>query len=82
MWTMLGARGVDALAWESFGQGWVTDITKQLKLKDVRVLKADYGCLPDLAKVDPAATCCSPGTARPRACACRTATGSLPTARA
>ena len=52
MWTMLGARGVDALAWESFGKGWVTDITKQLKLKDVRVLEADYGQLPDLAKVD------------------------------
>src|SRR5690349_16842076 len=52
MWTMLGARGVDALAWESFGQGWVTDITKQLKLKDVRVLNAPYGSLPDLSKVD------------------------------
>jgi len=52
MWTMLGARGVDALAWESFGKGWVTDITKQLKLKDVRVIEADYGHLPDLSKVD------------------------------
>ena len=52
MWTMLGARGVDALAWESFGKGWVTDITKQLKLKDVRVIEADYGQLPDLSKVD------------------------------
>ena len=52
MWTMLGARGVDALAWESFGKGWVTDITKQLKLKDVRVIEADYGRLPDLGKVD------------------------------
>ncbi len=52
MWTMLGARGVDALAWESFGKGWVTDITKQLKLKDVRVIEADYGRLPDLSKVD------------------------------
>ena len=52
MWTMLGARGVDALAWESFGSGWVTDITKQLKLADVRVLEAPYGHLPDLAKVD------------------------------
>ena len=52
MWTMLGARGVDALAWESFGKGWVTDITKQLKLKDVRVIEADYGVLPDLKQVD------------------------------
>jgi phosphoserine aminotransferase len=52
MWTMLGARGVDALAWESFGKGWVTDAVKQLKLKDVRVLEADYGRLPDLASVD------------------------------
>jgi phosphoserine aminotransferase len=52
MWTMLGARGVDALAWESFGKGWVTDIAKQLKLKDLRVIEAEYGRLPDLAKVD------------------------------
>lgn len=52
MWTMLGARGVDALTWESFGEGWVSDITKQLKLKNARVLKADYGHLPDLRSVD------------------------------
>ncbi|MCC7046291.1 MAG: phosphoserine transaminase [Alphaproteobacteria bacterium] len=52
MWTMLGARGVDMLAWESFGQGWITDATKQLKLADVRVIDAPYGSLPDLAKVD------------------------------
>ena len=52
MWSLLGARGVDVLAWESFGKGWVTDIVKQLKLKDVRVLEADYGALPDLATVD------------------------------
>ena len=52
MWTMLGARGVDALAWESFGKGWVTDVTKQLKLKDLRVIEAEYGRLPDLGKVD------------------------------
>ena len=52
MWTMLGARGVEALAWESFGSGWVTDIVKQLKLKDVKITEADYGHLPDLAKVD------------------------------
>ena len=52
MWSLLGARGVDVLAWESFGKGWVTDIVKHLKLKDVRVLEADYGALPDLATVD------------------------------
>ncbi|MCP5432208.1 MAG: phosphoserine transaminase [Alphaproteobacteria bacterium] len=52
MWSMLGARGLDILAWESFGEGWVTDAVKQLKLKDVRTMKADYGDLPDLSKVD------------------------------
>ena len=54
MWSMLGARPVTMLAWESFGEGWVTDVEKQLKLKDVTVLKAPYGELPDLSKVDPA----------------------------
>src|ERR671937_1206593 len=43
LWSLLGARPVTMLAWESFGEGWVTDVAKQLKLKDVRVLKADYG---------------------------------------
>ena len=52
MWTMLGARGVEALAWESFGAGWVTDAVKQLKLKDARVTEAPYGALPDLAAID------------------------------
>jgi phosphoserine aminotransferase len=52
LWSMLGARGVDVLAWESFGSGWVTDIEKQLRLDDVRVLKAPYGELPDLGQVD------------------------------
>ncbi|MGE5512165.1 MAG: phosphoserine transaminase [Bacteroidota bacterium] len=52
MWTMLGARGVDALAWESFGKGWVTDVVKQLKLADARIIEAAYGRLPDLGKVD------------------------------
>jgi len=52
LWTLLGARGVDVLAWESFGHGWVTDVVKQLKLKDVRVLAADYGQLSDLSAVD------------------------------
>ncbi|WMT89485.1 phosphoserine transaminase [Pelagibacterium sp. H642] len=52
LWGMLGARGVDMLTWESFGAGWVTDVQKQLKLDDVRVLKAEYGELPDLSQVD------------------------------
>ena len=52
MWSMLGQRPVDVLFWESFGQGWATDITKQLKLDDVRVFDADYGQLPDLSKVN------------------------------
>jgi phosphoserine aminotransferase len=52
LWSLLGARPVTMLAWESFGEGWVTDVTKQLKLADVTVLKADYGALPDLSKVD------------------------------
>ncbi|MHA1113362.1 MAG: phosphoserine transaminase, partial [Alphaproteobacteria bacterium] len=54
LWSLLGARGVDMLAWESFGKGWVTDVVKQLRLDDVRVIEADYGALPDLAQVDPA----------------------------
>ncbi len=52
MWTMLGARGVDMLAWESFGQGWVADAQKHLKIADLRVIDAPYGKLPDLTKVD------------------------------
>ena len=52
LWSLLGARGIDVLAWESFGKEWVTDITKQLKLKDTRVFEAPYGELPDLTKVD------------------------------
>src|SRR5260370_22759311 len=54
LWSLLGARGVDLLAWESFGEGWITDAVKQLKLKDVRTIRADYGALPALAQVDPA----------------------------
>jgi phosphoserine aminotransferase len=54
LWSLLGPRPVTMLAWESFGEGWVTDVVKQLKLKDVTVLTAPYGALPDLAKVDPA----------------------------
>jgi phosphoserine aminotransferase len=51
MWSMLGARPVDMLVWESFGQGWATDATRQLKLADCRVISADYGALPDLGRV-------------------------------
>jgi phosphoserine aminotransferase len=54
LWSLLGARPVTAIAWESFGEGWITDILKQLKLKDVTKLTAGYGELPDLAKADPA----------------------------
>jgi phosphoserine aminotransferase len=53
LWSLLGARGVDLLCWENFGEGWVADVTQQLKLPDVRVLQADYGYLPDLTAVDP-----------------------------
>jgi phosphoserine aminotransferase len=52
LWSLLGARPVTMLTWESFGEGWLTDVEKQLKLKDVTVLKAPYGELPDLSKVD------------------------------
>ena len=54
LWSMLGARPVTTLAWESFGEGWVGDIVKELKLKDVTKLQAAYGDIPDLSKVDPA----------------------------
>ena len=54
LWSLLGPRGVDVLAWESFGEGWATDVAKQLKLSDLRILKAGYGELPDLGQVDPA----------------------------
>jgi phosphoserine aminotransferase len=54
LWSMLGAKPVDVLVWESFGNDWATDITKQLKLLNVRVLKAGYGDLPSLADVNPA----------------------------
>ena len=52
LWSLLGQRGVDVLAWDSFSQDWVTDIVEQLKLKDVRAMVAPYGELPDLSKVD------------------------------
>src|ERR1700752_2604258 len=53
MWSLLGARPVTMIAWESFGEGWVTDVVKQLKLKDVTKLTAGYGAIPDLSKADP-----------------------------
>src|SRR3974390_1588384 len=54
LWSLLGARPVTTIAWESFGEGWVNDIVKELKLKDVTKLHAAYGEIPDLSKVDPA----------------------------
>jgi len=53
LWSLLGPRPVDCFAWESFGEDWVTDTIKQLKIKDSRILRADYGALPDLASADP-----------------------------
>ncbi|MFT6583361.1 MAG: phosphoserine aminotransferase [Alphaproteobacteria bacterium] len=52
LWSLLGARGVDVLTWESFGMGWANDIKNQLKIDDLRVLASEYGVLPDLASVD------------------------------
>ncbi len=52
LWSLLGERGVDMVAWESFGAGWITDVVKQLKLADARKFEAAYGELPDLSKVD------------------------------
>jgi len=52
MWSLLGARPVTMLAWESFGEGWVSDVLKELELAHTTVLKSAYGALPDLAKVD------------------------------
>ena len=52
LWSLLGARPVTTVAWESFGEGWVSDVVKELKLKDVTTLKSGYGELPDLSKID------------------------------
>ena len=52
MWNLLGERGVDMLAWESFGEGWITDAVKQLKLENMRLIRADYGHLPNLGDID------------------------------
>src|SRR5271163_3211511 len=53
LWSMLGPRPVTLIAWESFGEGWVSDVVKELKLKDVKVVRAPYGELPDLSAIDP-----------------------------
>jgi len=52
LWSLLGQRGVDMVAWESFGAGWITDVVKQLKLADARKIEAPYGELPDLSQID------------------------------
>ncbi|MCP8894188.1 phosphoserine transaminase [Shinella daejeonensis] len=52
LWSLLGPRGVDMVAWESFGSGWVSDVVKELKLPDTRKIVADYGLLPDLSTID------------------------------
>ena len=84
LWSMLGARPVDMLAWESFGEGWVTDVVKQLKLegrpRHQGRLRRTAG--PRAGRHQRPATSSSPGTAPRRACASRTPTGSRPTARA
>src|SRR5207244_11527686 len=64
LWSLLGARGVDLLSWENFGEGWIQDVTRQLKQADLRVLQAPYGELPDLGEVapdrDPVCGCSGP----------------------
>ena len=52
LWNLLGSRGVDVLAWESFGKIWVTDVVKELRLEDVRTMEGDFGRLPDLSRID------------------------------
>ena len=82
LWSLLGARPVTTIAWESFGEGWVSDIVKELKLKDVTKLHAGYGEIPDLPRPIPPPTSSSPGTVLRPACAFPMPTGSAPTARA
>ena len=57
LWSLLGPRGIDVFAWESFSSGWLSDITKQLKLENVNAYEAEYGQLPDLSQTDPANDC-------------------------
>ena len=83
LWSLLGERGVDMLAWESFGAGWVTDVVKQLKLAGrPQASRPPTASCPTSPRSISTATWSSPGTAPPPACACRTATSSRPTARA
>ena len=80
LWSLLGPRGVDVLAWEAFSRDWVTDIVEQFKLKDVRALaRAVRRSARPRAKSISIATWCSRGTARHLACACRTRSGSQAT---
>jgi phosphoserine aminotransferase len=81
MWSLLGPLPVDCFAWESFGEDWVTDTVKQLKLK-AEVRKAPYGELPKLETAKNTTIPSSPGTAPPPACACPMRTGSQRTAKA
>ena len=77
LWSLLGARGVDVLAFESFGEGWATDVVKQLRLRRcARAVGAVWASCPTSARSISTTTWCFRGTARPPACACRTATGS------
>jgi phosphoserine aminotransferase len=80
LWSLLGARPVDMLAWESFGEGWVTDVAKQLKLKDARVLKAGYGEIVRPAAVDWTHDVVFTWNGTTSGVRCRTATGSPTTA--
>ncbi len=83
LWSLLGARPVTTLAWESFGEGWVSDIVKELKLKDVTKLQGRLRrAARSLQGRSRRPTSSSPGTARPPACACRTPTGSARPAKA
>ena len=82
LWSLLGARPVTTIAWESFGEGWVSDIVKELKLKDVTKLHAGYGEIPDLPRSTRRPTSSSPGTAPPRAFAFPTPIGSARPAKA
>ncbi len=82
LWSMLGARGVDMLSWESFGAGWVTDVVKQLKLRmSAPSARPMASCRTSRRSTRRPATSSSPGTAPPPACACRMPTGSRRTAR-
>lgn len=82
LWSLLGPRGVDMVAWESFGAGWVTDVVKQRSSPTYASSKPVTANFPTFRRSISTATWSSPGTARPRACVCPTATSSRLTARA